>query len=179
MLLVETQAGGDNLQHLLLTVNCGQFPGKPGMASELAAQLDPESPGTLGKGAGGADLDALAAVQAAGKINPGILRIPFKGNRVFPAGLQAGFTLAAGFFSQPRRAGTDDTDVFYLGLGTGIGAVGQGDSKFMVKFEVSSHAFAQKSQQVFFIRASMDSSNPSLAIARLGHPPGPKQVSIW
>ena len=95
-LFVELQAVLKDLDHLILAENPRQLAREPGMAAEPAAQLDPKPAPGLGDGSRGAGPDALAAIQAAPRVDPRGAAFRGERYRLLGAGLDAGLALGAG-----------------------------------------------------------------------------------
>ena len=113
----------DDQEHLVFTVNTRQLSGQTRMAAEFAAQLHSEPLAAFCDRTGGANRHAFATIQATVHVDPGHFILAVESDRIFFTGVNTCFAQGAGFIGQPRRAGADDADVFYLGLGAGIGAV--------------------------------------------------------
>ena len=87
----------------------GQFLRETRASAKFSPHLDPEPPFFFLEGPGWASRDALAAENTLFQIH----NRPFSGqvNGAFPAGIDAGFALNAGFRGDFRTAGSDQTEV--------------------------------------------------------------------
>jgi hypothetical protein len=84
-------------KHLSVAIDPGQFLSEFGVTSKLAAQQDPESGFPRNECSGGADLDALPAIQTAKIIDNRTLALTVETDCTFFAGLNACFAMRAGF----------------------------------------------------------------------------------
>ena len=66
---VEAQAVFDNVQHLILVINTGQFGCQLRVPAELAAKLDPKSLFAFNNSSGGARGYALTAIKTSDIVN--------------------------------------------------------------------------------------------------------------
>ena len=137
VILVKAQTVFDDFHYRVFVINAGEFFCEPGVTTELATQLDPESFIAFRQGAGGTCRNTLPAFQASIIINDRTLFFSIHAKRVFLAGIDTGRTQRARLGACLRRTGADDPDVFYLRLGAGIRTIRQCDSKFMVKLQVA------------------------------------------
>jgi hypothetical protein len=133
MALIKIQAFLYDLNSFFRIMNPGQLFREARVPAEFASDLDPEPSSFFLEGSGRAGRDALAAGNALVQIQ----NRPFAGqdNRPFPAGFNTGAALDAGFGGDLRAAGSDQTEVRYLGAGAGVRALGNGNPEIMVQLQ--------------------------------------------
>jgi len=118
------------------------------VAAQFAPQQDAVAFVAFENGAGGANLCAGPAGKAGARIDDGLFSSLVQADGVVPARGNTGPAQGAARVGDFGQAGADDTDVLDLGLGTGIGALGQGGTKLVVELDVFAHGAAKKTGQV-------------------------------
>ena len=125
------------------------------MASQFAPQQHPIACLSDGYGACWTFLDALATPQAAIIVDDRDFFIQVKGDCVFFAYLDTCFTKCAFLIRYHWLGGPDNTHVLDLGLGTGVGAISQCDSKLVMVLQAANNVLFQEGTQLRFLKDAL------------------------
>ncbi len=124
-----------NGQNLIPGQNPGNFHGQAGMAAKSAPQQHPEPSFPFFNGTRGTGSDTFTAQKAKRLVNYWLFPLLVQTDRPIHTGVHTGRAQGALFLPRPGTNSPNNTDVHYLGAGTGIWAVRQRKSKLMVKFQ--------------------------------------------
>jgi hypothetical protein len=141
-LLIKVKAAVQHAECLVGIVNQRQFFAKSGMAPQFPSNENPISLLALAQSSGRADPDTPAAGQASRSIEERSPILYHDG--VFLAGVLASAAFGARLLRDLRDAGSNESHVHDLRPRTGIGAIGDGDTEFMVHFQRALNALLEK-----------------------------------